>query len=108
MGGDMQPQGQAQIIQNLVDHGLDITAAGDAPRWHHEGSAEPTGEPAKETHKLRLETGVPAAAREGLIKRGWNLGASDGGFGGYQCIQRWPGRYAAATEMRKDGTALAY
>jgi gamma-glutamyltranspeptidase/glutathione hydrolase len=108
MGGDMQPQGQAQIIQNLVDHGLDITAAGDAPRWHHEGSTEPTGEAQDGVGTLRLETGVPAAAKAGLAALGWRFGPSDGGFGGYQCIQRWEGRYAAATEMRKDGVALAY
>ncbi len=108
MGGDMQPQGQAQIIQNLVDHGLDITAAGDSPRWRHEGSTEPTGEAARGNGLVRLESGVPEATRAGLAALGWTFGASDGSLGGYQCIQRWPGRYAAATEMRKDGIALAY
>ena len=108
MGGDMQPQGQAQIISNLVDFDLDITAAGDAPRWHHEGGMEPTGEQLGVQGLLRLESGVPTATRAALEKIGWKIGASDGGFGGYQAIQRWPGRYAAATEMRKDGIALAY
>ncbi len=107
-GGDMQPQGQAQIIANLVDYDLDIQAAGDSPRWHHEGSSEPTGEPQQGVGTLRLETGVPEATRQGLAALGWKFGPSDGGFGGYECIQRWPGRYAAATEMRKDGAALAY
>jgi gamma-glutamyltranspeptidase/glutathione hydrolase len=108
MGGDMQPQGQAQIIVNLVDHGLGLQAAGDSPRWHHEGSSEPTGAPADGTGTVRLETGVPEATRAALAKLGWRLGRSDGGFGGYQAIQRLPGRYAAASEMRKDGAALAY
>ena len=48
------------------------------------------------------------ATKKALAALGWPLGASDGGFGGYQAIERWPGRYAAATEMRKDGVALAY
>jgi len=108
MGGDMQPQGQAQIIINMVDHGLDLQAAGDSPRWHHEGSSEPTGEPQKGVGLLRLETGVPEATKKGLTALGWKLGPPDGGFGGYQAVERWPGRYAAATEMRKDGVALAY
>ncbi|MDQ0466941.1 gamma-glutamyltranspeptidase/glutathione hydrolase [Caulobacter ginsengisoli] len=108
MGGDMQPQGQAQIISNMVDFGLDLQAAGDSPRWHHEGSSEPTGEPQHGVGTLRLETGVPEATRAGLARIGWKLGDSDGGFGGYQAIQSWPGRYEAATEMRKDGVALAY
>ena len=108
MGGDMQPQGQAQIIGNLVDHDLGLQAAGDSPRWHHEGSSEPTGEAQAGVGTLRLEAGVPDATRAGLAKLGWMMGPSDGGFGGYQAVERHPGRYAAATEMRKDGAALAY
>ena len=108
MGGDMQPQGQAQIILNLVDYGLGLQAAGDSPRWRHEGSPEPTGAPAPGRGLLRLETGVPEATRAGLASLGWTFGGLDGGFGGYQAIERWPGRYAAASEMRKDGCALAY
>ncbi|MGE5565391.1 MAG: gamma-glutamyltransferase [Parcubacteria group bacterium] len=108
MGGDMQPQGQAQIIINRVDYGLDVQAAGDSPRWHHEGSSEPTGEPQQGVGLLRLESGVPDSTKKALAAMGWKLGGSDGGFGGYQAIERWPGRYAAATEMRKDGVALAY
>jgi gamma-glutamyltranspeptidase/glutathione hydrolase len=108
MGGDMQPQGQAQIIVNLVDYGLGLQAAGDSPRWHHEGTSEPTGAPADGTGTVRLETGIPEATRKALATLGWRLGASDGGFGGYQAIERLPGRYGAASEMRKDGLALAY
>lgn len=109
MGGDMQPQGQTQVLSNMLDFGLGVQEAGDAPRWHHEGSPEPTGEAARPgSGLLRLETGVPSATRAALASLGWTIGESDGGFGGYQAIQRWPGRYAAATEMRKDGVALAW
>jgi gamma-glutamyltranspeptidase/glutathione hydrolase len=115
MGGDMQPQGQAQIIINRVDYGLDIQAAGDSPRWHHEGSSQSMGEDAAGLGSkgvLRLEAGVPEATRRALIDLGWPMGASDGGFGRYECIElRKSGSdrvYAAATEMRADGVALAY
>jgi gamma-glutamyltranspeptidase/glutathione hydrolase len=108
MGGDMQPQGQAQIMVNRIDYGLGLQEAGDSPRWHHEGSSEPTGEAQHGVGALRLETGVPRATKQGLAALGWSLGTSDGGFGGYQAIERLPGRYGAATEMRKDGVALAY
>jgi gamma-glutamyltranspeptidase/glutathione hydrolase len=115
MGGDMQPQGQAQIIINRVDYGLDIQAAGDSPRWHHEGSSQSMGEdPANLGPKgvLRLESGVPEATHEALRALGWALGPSDGGYGRYECVEhRMSGSdrvYSAASEMRADGCALAY
>ncbi|WP_282009440.1 gamma-glutamyltransferase family protein [Brevundimonas aveniformis] len=113
MGGGMQPQGQAQIIINMVDYGLGPQEAGDAPRWQHYGSSEPTGQPAEGVGVLHLESGVPAESRAGLEAMGWTLGPPDGGFGGYQNVMRqinadggWT--YGAATEMRKDGLALAW
>ena len=64
------------------------------------------------TGTLRLEHGVPAATRQALADMGWRIGASDGGFGRYHCIEhRLSGAdrvYAAASEMRADGLALAY
>lgn len=113
MGGGMQPQGQAQIIINMVDYGLDPQEAGDSPRWQHYGSSEPTGQPVEGVGKLHLESGVPEATKQQLTAMGWDLGPPDGGFGGYQNVMkqineqgRWT--YGAATEMRKDGNALAY
>ncbi len=115
MGGDMQPQGQSQIIINRVDYGLDIQAAGDSPRWHHEGSSQTMGEDLPglgPLGTLRLEAGVPEASRRALIELGWPMGTSDGGFGRYECIENrmsGPDRfYSAASEMRADGVALAY
>ncbi|MGC9292190.1 MAG: gamma-glutamyltransferase family protein [Acidobacteriaceae bacterium] len=115
MGGDMQPQGQVQIVLDRVDYGLDVQAAGDSPRWHHEGSSQSMGEDAPGLGPkgiLRLESGVPKETRQALIALGWPMGGSDGGFGRYQCIEpRKNGDdrvYAAASDMRADGVALAY
>ncbi|MDP1028421.1 gamma-glutamyltransferase family protein [Sphingomonas sp. KR1UV-12] len=115
MGGDMQPQGQTQIIVNRVDYGLEIQSAGDAPRWHHEGSSQSMGEDSPglgATGLLRLESGVPMATRRQLAEIGWTIGDPDGGFGRYECVEhRMDGAtrvYAAASEMRADGCALAY
>ena len=98
-----------------MDYGLDLQAAGDSPRWHHEGSSQSMGEDGPglgPNGLLRLESGVPAATRAALETIGWTLGASDGGFGRYEGIEHRisEGRrvYAAATEMRADGVALAY
>jgi gamma-glutamyltranspeptidase/glutathione hydrolase len=115
MGGDMQPQGQTQIIVNRVDYGLDVQAAGDSPRWHHEGSSQSMGEDSPGLGPLgllRLESGVPERTQRALADMGWKIGASDGGFGRYHCVElRSSGGervYAAASEMRADGLALAY
>ena len=115
MGGDMQPQGQTQIIVNRVDYGLDVQAAGDSPRWHHEGSSQSMGEDQPGLGPLgilRVEAGVPEQTRKELMAMGYPMGASDGGFGRYECIEhRMSGEtrfWAAASEMRADGCALAY
>jgi gamma-glutamyltranspeptidase / glutathione hydrolase len=115
MGGDMQPQGQTQIILNRVDYGLDVQSAADSPRWHHEGSSQSMGEDKAglgPTGILRLEAGVPAETRKALAEMGWPMGESDGGFGRYECIElRKQGNdrvYAAGSEMRCDAVALAY
>ena len=115
MGGDMQPQGQTQIIVNRVDYGLDVQAAGDSPRWHHGGSSESMGEDSGDEGPnglLRLENGVPQATRQALAGMGWNVGPSDASFGRYQCVEHLERNgervYAAASEMRADGCALAY
>lgn len=115
MGGDMQPQGQTQIIVNREDYGLDVQAAGDAPRWHHEGSSQSMGEDDKDigpTGVLRLETGVPDSTAKTLAAMGWRLGSTDGSFGRYQNVEvQGSGServYAAAADPRADGAGLAY
>ena len=115
MGGDMQPQGQTQIIVNRQDYGLDVQAAGDSPRWHHEGSSQSMGEDSPglpANGLLRLESGVPEATRAALAGIGWTIGKPDGGFGRYECVEYRPDGaqlvYAAGSEMRADGCALAY
>lgn len=115
MGGDMQPQGQVQVLLDRIDWDLDVQAAGDAPRWHHEGSSESMGEDNKSiggTGLLRLESGVPAATARALADIGWRIGPPDGSFGRYGCVERIEQGgervYAAAADLRADGISLAY
>jgi gamma-glutamyltranspeptidase/glutathione hydrolase len=111
MGGDMQPQGHVQVLVNMIDFGLNVQAAGDAPRIRHIGSAQPTGKPmAAAGGTLNVESGIPEAAVRGLLGKGHKIGRASGGFGGYQAIRiDWKnGTLHGATEPRKDGTAIGY
>jgi len=110
MGGSMQPQGHAQIIINMIDFGMNLQEAGDAPRMRHGGSSQPTGEIMKDGGTLYLESGIsPEVIRE-LMKKGHKLGTSVGGFGGYQAIMYDSKNkvYFGASESRKDGQAAGY
>src|SRR5688572_93436 len=112
MGGAMQPQGHAQIVMNLVDFGMNLQEAGDAPRIHHDGSTEPQGHvTAMATGGvLNLENGFPQETIRALQRMGHRLEWADGPYGGYQAIARDPvtGVYAGASESRKDGQAAGY
>jgi gamma-glutamyltranspeptidase / glutathione hydrolase len=111
MGGGMQPQGHAQVVVNIVDFGMTVQAAGDAARFHHDGSTEPEGgAPMADGGVLEIESGVPAAIAEELRKRGHMVKYAVGPYGGYQAIWRDPatGVYWGASEFRKDGQAAGY
>jgi gamma-glutamyltranspeptidase/glutathione hydrolase len=111
MGGDMQPQGHAQIVVNLVDFGMNLQEAGDVIRFHHGGSSEPTGTMMKDGGVLHIEEGLPPDVLAELKRRGHRLESQAvGSYGGYQAVWRDPktGVYAGATERRKDGCALGY
>jgi gamma-glutamyltranspeptidase/glutathione hydrolase len=111
MGGDMQPQGHAQVISNLVDFGMNLQEAGDAPRFRHTGSSEPTGTIMRDGGSLRIERGVPEDVVVELERLGHAIAHQPAGqYGGYQAIWRDPesGVYAGATERRKDGVALGW
>ncbi len=112
MGGAMQPQGHAQIVINLVDFGMNLQEAGDAPRIHHTGSTEPAGQNAAMTDSgtLNLESEFPYSTVRDLISRGHRVQFAVGPYGGYQAIMRDPssGVYYGASESRKDGHAAGY
>ncbi len=111
MGGDMQPQGHAQVVVNLVDFGMNLQEAGDAIRFHHTGSSEPTGTVMKDGGTLFLEEGLPEPLLEELMRRGHRIGREPvGAYGGYQAVARDPatGFLLGATEKRKDGAAAGF
>jgi gamma-glutamyltranspeptidase / glutathione hydrolase len=109
MGGDMQPQGHVQIVINLIDFGMNLQEAGDAPRIYWETSQQPTGGVMTDGGKVNLESGFSETTLHALQLKRHVLGRSLWAYGGYQAIQRLPcGVWAGASESRKDGQAAGY
>ena len=110
MGGDMQPQGHVQVLMNLIDFGMNLQEAGDAPRIRHFGSSTPRGDKMTTGGEVRLESGFPGKTIAALKKMGHQVKVQPGGHGGYQAIL-WDARnkvYFGASESRKDGQAAGY
>jgi len=110
MGGDFQPQGHAQIVMNVVDYGMNVQEAGDAPRWDHSGGSSPVTGPSSDKGEVHVESGIPYETVRGLMGRGHKVGFARGIYGGYQAIYLDPktGFYHGASESRKDGQAVGY
>jgi gamma-glutamyltranspeptidase/glutathione hydrolase len=111
MGGDMQPQGQVQVLVNLLDFGMNVQAAGEAPRLQHSGSATPTGRPGDpDGGSVTAEPGIPEAVVRELKHRGHNITRSRSNGGGYQGILIDPKTNVlhGGSEARKDGCAVGY
>ncbi len=98
MGGDMQPQGHVQVLLNLIDFGMNVQEAGEAPRFRHSAAG------------LALESGVSAEARFALSERGHRLVDTIGAFGGFQGILMDPKSLVlmGGSDPRKDGCAIGF
>lgn len=110
MGGSMQPQGHAQILIHMIDFGMSLQEAGDAPRIRHGGSSSTTGGKMKDGGAISLESGIDYEVIRGLLQKGHEVKYSSGGYGGYQAIMydAENGVYYGASESRKDGQAAGY
>jgi gamma-glutamyltranspeptidase/glutathione hydrolase len=98
MGGDMQAQGHAQVLANLIDFGMNIQEAGEAPRFRDTGNG------------LALESPFSADARAGLTSRGHHIIGGHDSFGGFQGIMIDPKTHVlmAGSDPRKDGMAAGW
>jgi len=110
MGGGMQPQGHVQILVNMIDFDMNVQEAGDAARWQHLGSSQPTGEVMTDGGRVELESSFPWETIRALKNLGHDIRSGNGGFGGYQAILRDSKNmtYQGASESRKDGQAGGY
>jgi gamma-glutamyltranspeptidase/glutathione hydrolase len=99
-----------QIVVNLIDFKMNLQEAGDAPRMHHIGSSEPTGELMTNGGILLLENGFRWEEIQKLLAMGHTIQWDLGGYGGYQAIM-WDEKnkvWFGASESRKDGQAAGY
>jgi len=112
MGGDMQPQGQVQVLVNMIDFGMDIQQAGDAPRIRHSGSSQPTGAVMVGGGLLACEIGIAPSVVRQLQRLGHSIHPDgyNNFFGGYQAIMldSGHGMYHGASDPRRAGCAFGY
>lgn len=98
MGGAIQPQGHVQVILNLLEFGMDLQEAIDAPRFRHYAGL-----------RVALEAPFGVSVRQGLEKLGHTLiDLVPGNAGGAQAVMRLSKGWAAGSDPRKDGMAAGH
>jgi gamma-glutamyltranspeptidase len=109
-GGDGQPQWNLQVIAGLLDHGWDVQAAIEAPRWTSWPGTDPINLP--NPFELRVEDRLPEADRAALAARGHVVKAQAGwdGGGAFYAIVRDPrtGILAGGADPRVEGGILGF
>jgi gamma-glutamyltranspeptidase/glutathione hydrolase len=94
----------------MIDFGMNLQEAGDAPRIRHVGSSQPTDEVMSDGGTVNLESGYRTEVIQQLMRMGHKIQWDLGGYGGYQAIlwDKNNGVYYGASESRKDGQAAGY
>jgi len=98
MGGYMQPQGHVQVLSNILDYGMPLQAALDAPRWRY-----------REDGSLAVEERMHEGVATKLVRKGHDVEILPPAlFGGAQIVRNDGGTLSGATEPRKDGQVSGY
>lgn len=96
VGGYMQPQGHVQVISNLVDYGIDLQPALDAPRRRY-----------RKDGTLAVEEQTPVGIGSKLVRRGHDVRIEiPAAFGGAQIARVTGETLSGASEPRTDGTSI--
>jgi gamma-glutamyltranspeptidase/glutathione hydrolase len=107
-GGDQQTQWNAQMITSVVDHGMPLQEAVEAPRWYSYPGTDPAS--LDKPHVVKVDERVPEAARRALAALGHSIETvrAWGGGGAVQLIEfdRARGVLRGASDPRPGGLAL--
>jgi gamma-glutamyltranspeptidase/glutathione hydrolase len=104
MGGDMQAQGHAQLLVNVIDLGANVQAAADMARFRH----------SQVSNLLMLESSLYDLMGPALAAMGHTVHSINGAeLGGVQVIQvvptdTPPRYYRSGSDFRKDGEAVGW
>lgn len=94
MGGHYQPMGQAHVLSNIIDYGMDPQQSLDFPRsFYFDGV-------------LECEKGIPEDVRKELLKIGHKVEVCDLPHGGGQVIEHRGPTLIGGSDPRKDGCAI--
>jgi gamma-glutamyltranspeptidase/glutathione hydrolase len=97
MGGAYQPNGHARFMSNILDFGMDLQSAIDAPRAFSDAGT------------MKVERGYKDSVRQELADLGHNVVTPAVAIGGAQAIRiNSNGTLEGASDPRKDGCALGY
>ncbi|MEM1073798.1 MAG: gamma-glutamyltransferase family protein [Pseudomonadota bacterium] len=97
MGGAYQPNGHARFVSNLLDFGMDLQTAIDAPRAFNDAG------------DMQVERGYSDQVRQELADLGHTVSVPHTAIGGAQAIRiHESGVLEGASDPRKDGCALGY
>jgi len=98
MGGHYQAMGHAYVLSNVLDFGLDVQEAIDAPRFLPVGTV------------LTVERHLPRTVCAAMQQWGYEVIVSEGPMGGAQvvAIDRDRGVLQGGSDPRKDGCAMGY
>lgn len=101
MGGDVQAQGIAQVLVDILDLGANLQAASDMARFRH----------TQVPNRLMMESQLVDLVGAQLKAMGHDVRPVSGApMGGFQAIMVEPdtGIYRAGSDHRKDGQAVGY
>lgn len=113
MGGAYQPMGHVSLITNVIDFGMNMQEAGDALRWNHRGSTQPTDgldDSLMDVGLVSIESAIDPQVIRDLRAMGHRVQVGNSFFGRFQAILRdlENGVYYGASEARVDGQAAGY